>query len=138
MAIERNAGSNGNFISEAGEYVVKVLETKTGTSKSGKPMLTVTFQTSDELLIRGYFVKSLTFHMKALEELKQASGMKITDSADNLVGREVGILVEAQKPDESGRVFMSVCGYGPKDKVTMAAVQASESSFSHAHEEVPF
>lgn len=113
MAIARNANDGGNFIKEPGEYKVFVREITTGMSKSNKPMLTVTFHTSDEKAIRAYFVKELAFHMKALEQLKIACGIKVTESAENLVGKECGILVEAQNPDANGRVFMQINGYGP-------------------------
>jgi hypothetical protein len=135
MAIERNAASEGgNYIKDPGEYRVKVIETKTGMSKSGKPMLTVKFQASDEREIAGYFVKTLKFHMKSLETLKIACGLKITDSAENLVGRECGILVEAQEPTADGKVFMTIAGYGPAASVNPSAGGPS----NHEHDEVPF
>lgn len=138
MAIDRNAGSLGNFVNQPGEYRVKVTETKTGMSKSQKPMLTVTFQTHSELSIRGYFVKTLTFHMKALEALKVACGMKVTEPADNLVGKECGILVEAQEPDANGKVFMTISGYGPAAQVTCEPSQPGGFAPSDASDNIPF
>lgn len=117
MAIERNAISGGNFIREPGDYKVKVAECKTGNSKTGKPMLTVAFETEDGLKIAGYFVRDLKFHMIALEKLKIAAGLQVTQSAEHLVGKEVGIAVEAQDPDPNGRIFMAIVGYGPAKDV---------------------
>lgn len=118
MAIERNAGGiSGNYVKDPGEYRVRVHETKTGLSKSQKPMLTVVFHTWEDKAIAAYFVKTLTFHMKALESLKVACGLKVNETADNLVGKECGILVEAQDPTPEGRVFMSITGYGPANAV---------------------
>jgi hypothetical protein len=132
MPIQRNAGGGGNYISDPGEYVVRIAETKTGLSKGGKPMLTVEFHTRDERQIRSYFVKELAFHMKALAELKAAAGVPATEPAEKLVGREVGVLVEPQAPDSQGRVFMQIVGYGPK-----ADVQGA-SGFAPSTDEVPF
>lgn len=112
MAIARNAGGLGKYIKEDGEYAVRVKETKAGLAKSGKRMLTVIFQAHDEKEIAGYFVQELGFHMKALEELKLACGLKITDAHDHLVGKECGILVEMGDPDDKGRAFASIVGYG--------------------------
>lgn len=115
MAIQRNAGGQGNFVKEPGEYQVRIKETKMGESKTGKPMLTVVFQTHDEKLIAGYFVRELNFHMAALAHLKTACGLNPDkDGSDLLVGKECGILVEAQEPNEQGRTFMSIVGYGAK------------------------
>lgn len=132
MGIQRNAGGGGNFISDPGEYVVRIGETKTGLSKGGKPMLTVSFVTRDERQIRSYFVKDLNFHMSALKELKKASGLPEGEPAEKLIGREVGILVEPQAPDAQGRVFMQIVGYGTKGDV-----QGGETGFAQT-DEVPF
>lgn len=133
MPIERNAGGGGNFISDPGEYVVRVAETKTGLSKSNKPMLTVTFQTRDERQIRSYFVKELVYHMKSLELLKLAAGLLATDPAEKLVNREVGILVEPQAPTANGLVFMQIVGYGPAKDVN------GDTGFAQSsNDEVPF
>lgn len=135
MAIAKNAGGGGNFIKEAGEYKVKVLEIKTGLSKKGKPMLTVAFETTEEKKIAGYYVKDLTMHMQALAALKVACGLKVTDSADNLVGKECGILVEMQEPDADGRTFASICGYGKASQVEHLAPTTMKSD---ADDQVPF
>lgn len=117
MAIARNAAS-GSYIDRKGEYRAKVTEAKSGMSKTGKRMLTVTFMTTDERSIKSFFVQELIFHMKSLTALKIAAGLTERDTADRLVGREVGILVEPQKPNQEGRVFMHVVGYGPASDVT--------------------
>lgn len=132
MPIERNAHAGGNYISVAGEYVVKITETTTGLSKKEKPMLTVTFQNKNDESIRAFFVRGLAFHIMSLCELKRACGLKEAETADNLVGKECGILVEARKPDEMGNCFMHIVGYGPANAV---GTGHSNKSFS---DEVPF
>lgn len=123
MGIERNAGG-GSFIKHPGEYRVRVTLLTEGLSKKGQPMLTVTFQTENEETIKGYFVKTLGFHMKNLKELKKACGVSETTPAAELLNRECGILVEADEPDpETSRVFLSISGYGPASAV-------SESGFA--------
>jgi hypothetical protein len=98
-------------------------------------MLTVTFVTRDERTIRSYFVKDLQFHMSALAELKKASGLPSAEPAEKLVGKEVGILVEPQAPDERGRVFMQIVGYGTKAEVQAGA----DGGFGQtSNDEVPF
>jgi hypothetical protein len=116
MAIKRNAAPS-SFIKTAGEYRVKVIETKMGMSKTNKPMLTVTFQTADEKSISGYFVQGLDFHRHVMKELKLAAGLKVEDHHENLVGKEVGIAVELQEPDANGRTFAQITGYGPASEV---------------------
>ncbi len=145
MAIQRNAATGqGNSIREPGEYRVKVAELTTGLSKAGKAMLTVTFQTADERKIRAYFVRELAFHMKALAEVKVAAGLKADAAAENLMGREIGILVEAGEPNpENGRVFMQIVGYGPASEVAQAqnemppAGQGLGASYPHG-DGIPF
>lgn len=135
MPIDRNAAPNGGFIDSPGEYRVKIHHMVTGTSKSGKPMLTVEFHTDDDRAIRAYFVKELGFHMKSLALLKAACGLKETDGAEKLAGRECGILVEAQAPDQNtGRIFMSIVGYGPANE----ARPTEASDFAPSDEAVPF
>lgn len=136
MAIERNAGSSGSFINAPGEYLVKVTETKTGMSKAGKPMLTVTFETDTECSIKSYFVKTLAFHMKALEQLKLACGIKMNEPADNLIGLYCGILVEANEPTDTGKVFMGIVGYGKGTDVNLGAKPSVINN--KADDEVPF
>ena len=134
MPIARNAGVGaGNRLKDPGEYRVKITETKVGMSKKGKPMLTVTFETHDEKQICGYFVKELAFHMHFLGELKLASGLTEKDSAENLVGKEVGILVEAQEPNEKGFVFMSIVGYGKSSEV-----DSGDAHFALSDTNIPF
>lgn len=134
MPIMRNAGGQGHFIREPGEYQVQVKELKMGNSKAGKPMLTVVFQAKDEKLINGYFVRDLPFHRAALGHLKTACGLNPDkDLSDALVGKECGILVEGQEPNEQGQVFMSIVGYGPK-----ADVNASDVIFTNPNDGVPF
>lgn len=117
MGIQRNAGGGGSQV-DPGEYVVTVHELKQGNSKAGKPMLTITFQTQDERTIKGYYVKSVQFHMHNLGLLKEAAGLRKEDPADRLHGRQVGILVENQPPGEDGRVWTQIAGYGPAADVS--------------------
>ena len=118
MAIQKNSAGGGNNIREAGEYVVEVSKLETGKSKKGKQMLTVVFETHDERKINAYFVKEILFHMAHLTNLKLAAGLKPESSAEELLGRRVGILVEMREPDEQGRVFSQIVGYGPAKDVT--------------------
>jgi hypothetical protein len=139
MAIKRNAAPSGSYIKSPGEYRVKVVETKVGLNKKGKNMLTVTFRTKDDLEIAGYFVQGLPFHVHNLKELKTACGLAHDKQADQLVGRECGILVEAQEPDANGRVFMSITGYDSSDKVSGEAMPPAGQSDLDAHsEQIPF
>ncbi len=139
MAIQKNAGQgSGRYIREAGEYRAKIAEIKTGLSKKGKPMLTVLFETPDEKSISGYFVKTLDFHMKALAALKVACGLKATDVADNLVGKECGIAVEGQEPTDDGKVFFQITGYGPVSDLSGAAAKQGESKPADDADYIPF
>lgn len=117
MPIQRNVANGGNSIKHPGEYRVRVVKLETGMSKSQKPMLTVTFQTLDEMQLKGYFCKGLAWHMKNLAVLKECAGLKPDSPAENLHGLEVGILVEPREPDEQGRVFMDIAGFGKAHEV---------------------
>lgn len=137
MAIQRNAvTSGGKRISEPGEYRVHITELKTKASKKGDPMLVVTFQTEDEKEICGYFVKKYAFQMKALAALKQACGLKDTDSADKLIAKECGLLVESGETNEKGHTFMEIVGYGPASDA--ASSQQAPEFKSDADENIPF
>lgn len=139
MAIPKNAGAlGGKRISEPGEYLVKIHKTETGLSKKGKPMLTVTFETPDEKEIKGYFVKTIKFHMHNLKVLKIACGLKEADSADELLGKECGVLVEAQEPNEQGLVFMSIVGFGPAKDVSPGSQTLPDSFEAPIDDTVPF
>lgn len=140
MAIQKIEGNFGKFISDPGEYLVEVNSAKAGKSKKGKPMLTVEFETEDGRTIGGYYVRDLAFHMKSLEQLKLACGLKLTDTADNLVGRKCGILVEPQEPNtETGKIFMQIVGYGTVAELgTGTAKPASDFAPAKPIEEVPF
>lgn len=119
MAI-KSEFKGGNAMAE-GEHVVQVIETKVGMSKSNKPMLTVTFQNDREQKIKGYYVRDLVFHIKALNALKVACGIKPEDAHDNLVGLKCGIKVEPQAPNEQGQIFMQITGYGKEADVEAPA-----------------
>lgn len=120
MPIERNvSGGNGNFVNEPGEYLVCVTEASMKKTKTPPPrdMRVVTFQTMEEKEIRAYFVRDVTFHTSAMEQLKLACGLKVNDHPDQLMGKTCGILVEAGRPTDEGRVFMQIVGYGPESQV---------------------
>lgn len=135
MAIAKIEGAFGSYVNEPGEYLVEVNSTKAGKSKKGKPMLTVEFETEDGKTIAGYYVRELAFHMKALEALKVACGLKVTEPADNLIGKKCGILVEPQEANsETGKVFMQIVGYGKASEVGHSQPQPTEI----ASEDVPF
>lgn len=139
MAIQKIEGNFGSFISEPGEYLVEVNSSKAGKSKKGKAMLTVEFESEDGKTIAGYFVKELAFHMKALEQLKLACGLKVTDSADELIGKKCGILVEPQPPNpETGKVFMSIVGYGKAADVAPNPKGQETHAKKSEEEQVPF
>ena len=138
MAITRSIGSFGNRITAAGEYVVEVIRTESGKSKKGKPMLTVTFSTSDEKEIRAWFVKELPFHMSSLVNLKIACGLKPEVSADELVGKSCGIAVDQKEPDEQGRIFFHVTGYGKVSDVENAPVVKQNGFETTNDDSAPF
>ena len=125
MAIERNAGGNGgNYISRPGEYVVVVdkVEYKKTKKEPIRPMAVIHFVNAEDQGIAGYFVKDLNFHMKALTALKAACGLPAAATAEGLIGKKCGILVEMREPDEMGRSFPQIVGYGPTEAVAQAAV----------------
>lgn len=136
MAIARNhkaGGSGAGRIDKPGEYVVSVEKTEVGKSKSGKAMLTVTFVTDDDRRIRGYYVRDLDFHMKALADCKVALGLKADTSSDQMVGKRCGIAVGEQAPNEEGRIFMTIEGYGKE-----ADVDGYAPAIKDASDEIPF
>jgi hypothetical protein len=139
MAIKRNAAASGRYIKTPGQYRVKVVETKVGLNKKGKNMLTVTFRTADDLEISGYFVQGLNFHIHNLKELKAACGLPADKQADQLVGKECGILVEAQEPDSNQNVFMQITGYGSANEVTHEEMPAAgQAHAAPGDDQVPF
>lgn len=120
MGIARNAANFGNRIDAPGEYKVRVKKMETRlTKESQKPMLVVTFETDDEKVIDGFYVKDLKFHMVNLKELKLACGLKADASHELLLGKELGILVDRQKPQDDGTVFMQIAGYGKASDVSV-------------------
>jgi len=118
MAIKSEFGGSGGHRVEEGDHIVVVTKVEATTSKRGAPMCVVTFSTHDERTINGYYVPSYSFMKKALDACKLAAGLKVTDPATSLVGRELGIKAELGKADEQGRQFMQITGYGPKSDVT--------------------
>lgn len=131
MPIDRNAGGNdnGSYINQPGEYRVRVEKLETGLSKKGDKMLTVFFKTNDDQGIRSFFVQKLPQHLKALAALKFACGKTEADRAETLIGRECGILVEPQKPNQdTGRVFMNIVGYGLSSQVGEMGGQQQQPS----------
>lgn len=135
MAIERNHkgfDSKGR-IDKAGEYVVTIEKLETGHSKSGKEMLTITFVTDDEKRIKGYYVRTLEWHMKALNDLKVACGLDPKLPSQNLFKKRCGIAVGEQSPTEDGKIFMQIEGYGKETDVE--GHMATPGGYS---DEVPF
>jgi hypothetical protein len=118
MAIQSKFRGGGNRISVPGEYVVEITKASAGMSKSNKPMLTVTFQNFQQEEISGYYLRELHFHMIQLKELKEACGLDGGSPAENLVGKNCGILVEAGNTDDKGRTFMQITGYGKASDVS--------------------
>lgn len=148
MAIARNAGGGGKFVSEPGEYKVTVekIEMKTPKKekldpKTNKPMkrqmLVVHFVTEEEQEIAGYYVKDVPFHMAALAQLKSACGLEPNQSSDELIGKQCGILVEMGEPNEQGRSFAQIVGYGPADQVGEPRATGETTDMSNL-DEVPF
>lgn len=141
MAIERKY-KGSKYIDEAGEYVVSIKDMVVGKSSKGDPMLTLTFATEEEQTIKAFFVKTLKFHMKQLEDLKVACGMKADEDAMNLVGKRVGIAVEPQEPNEKGQVFMRITGFGKESEVDLEFNKREREAQQHrngsAVDEIPF
>lgn len=145
MAIQIKQSSS-NRISEPGEYVVEVIEVLKGTTKkTGKPMAIVTFETADKKLIRGYYVKDLTFHMDALADLKAACGLSKEVNSGHLLDCKLGIAVVKGKADPQGRVFMEIAGYGKTSDVEPTKSQSvheelNQDSVSEefASDDIPF
>lgn len=119
MAIERKHRGNPR-ISEPGEYVVHINSVTQERSKKGKPMATIEFETINGQKIKGYYVLELPFHQKALADIKRVTGVGPNET---LVGKSLGIAVEAGKPSEDGFVFMQITGYGTCDEVENSQAQ---------------
>jgi hypothetical protein len=47
-----------------------------------------------------------------------------------MVGKQVGLLVEMQEPNEQGQVFAAIAGYGPASSVSSTSAQTDD--------EIPF
>lgn len=133
MAIEKEFTGGGKTIAE-GEHVVTITDWKIGESKSGKTMLTLTFENFEHQMIRGYYVAGLQFHEKALAKIKAACGLSKEAKAAELKGKSLGIAVEPQEPDERGRVFMRIVGYGKASDVSADGGRYEESRDN----EIPF
>lgn len=131
--IQRNAAPGSGYIREPGEYVVEVVSATEGQSKGGKPMLTVTFRTSDGKEISSRFVKGVEFHVEALGHLKSSAGVA-GQTAAALVGKKVGILVEPQEPTPDGKTYMQVAGYGKASDVSASAAPSG----GYHEDNVPF
>lgn len=133
MPIPRNAAM-GRYLTEPGEYVAIIdkvewlktnkgqpkIDPKTGETKEPQDMLKVSFFTESQQEIAGYFVKGLKFHMKAYDLLRESCGLPKGAKSQDFIGKKVGILVELQKPDEMGRTFPQIVGYGPASEVSGA------------------
>lgn len=120
MAIQRNHKGNGGSagrIDKPGEYAVTVEKVDIGKSKSGKDMLTVTFTTDDDKSIRGYYVRSLDWHMEALKDLKSCCGLKPEVGIESLINKRCGLAVGEQTPNAEGKIFMTIEGYGKESDV---------------------
>lgn len=137
MAIPRNHRISG-YIDEVGEYRVKVEQMLEGLSSKNKKMLTVTFVTDDEKRIKGFYVKELKFHMSALKDLKLACGLTEKDPASSLLGKRCGIAVGQQKPNDDGRVFMTIEGYGPEKDAPAADGLPNDIKEPEETDNVPF
>lgn len=120
MPIQRNlAHSPSNRIDGPGDYVVTITAVNNVLTKiSRKPMLVVEMETEDEKKIRDHFVLSLDFRMKALQSLKAAVGLgpEVKDPGA-LVGKQCGIAVAAKPPNDEGRIYMEIVGYGKSSDV---------------------
>lgn len=139
MAIKRNAAPSGNYVKAPGEYRVKVVETKVGLNKKGKNMLTVKFRTADDLEICGYFTQGVNFHQHNLKELKTACGIDVKAQADQMIGKECGILVESQDPDpETQKVFMQIVGYDKADAVSGHSSGIAAAGTLPGEDQIPF
>ena len=129
MAIKSTYSGGGSKLGE-GEHIVKIMEVKTVMTKEkpgkeSKPMYTVVFQNKDGQKHTGYYVKSIKFMMKQFEDLKKCCGLKESDSADELVGRKCGILIEVGEPNDEGKVFNQIAGYGTEADVLGIAAPVS-------------
>lgn len=146
MAIERKFGGTKQM--KAGEYKVTVTDIKFGKSKSDKNMWTITFANDHEETIKGFYVPDVAFHLKQLKEIKAVCGLDEKDGPDKLISKRLGIAVEEQEPDQDGKTFMRITGYGKESQVDesnnyyMKAENAAHKAFnnppSRATDEIPF
>jgi hypothetical protein len=122
MSIARNLVSNGNFIKAPGEYPVTIVEVEYGRSKKGQSMATLTFETFNQEVIKGYYVPELDSHKKALDTVKEFAG--VSGTVDQLKGKKVGILVEQ---DPNNEAYMRIVGVGKAEDVTLDFAPASST-----------
>lgn len=130
----------GRFINEPGEFLVKVIETKSGISKSQMQMLTVTFSTQDKKLIRAYFLTKKPWSMERFTKLKIACGLDPkTSTADDLIGMKCGIAVDkSDQLKEDGSPFMEITGYGSMEDLSSSDIGRSDFAKPLTPEEIPF
>jgi hypothetical protein len=100
-----------------GDHIVRIVKIESGLSKKGQPMLTLHYERADEAKVKGYYVKTLPYHMKQLDAVKLGAGLDIKATADELIGRSVGISVELGEPNEKGIRFPQILGYGKPEDV---------------------
>jgi hypothetical protein len=136
MAIKKEFKS-GNQIGE-GEHVVKITKVEVGNSKKGEPMLTLTFERADEARMKGYYVKSLKFHMKQLDAVKIACGLTAIAPNDELQGKKLGIAVELDQPNENGIRFGKIIGYGKWEDVEAADDFSNPKSSADKTDQIPW
>lgn len=130
MPIEKKYSGSSSTM-DPGEHRVVITEVQVGVSKSGKQMLTVVFQNDREQRIKSYYVRELVYHIKQLTDLKISCGLTEKSPAEELLHKRCGILVDPREPNEEGRVFMNIAGYGKESDVT-------DGGHTSTKDEIPF
>jgi hypothetical protein len=117
MAIKRNFTGGPNSEMQNGEHKVTVTDLKVGKSRSGKPMLTVTFTNDNDESVKGFYVLENKVAQIKIKELKVACGLAPDADGMLLNGKRCGIAVERGQPNSEGKTFMQIIGYGKESDV---------------------
>lgn len=140
MAIKRNfTGGSGSDFSE-GEHKVKIVDLKLGPSSTGKKMLTVTFENDEGATVKGFYVLDNKVAIIKIKELKVACGLAPDADGMLLEGKRLGIAVEKGKPDDKGKFYWQIVGYGKESDVEVNASHNDEAPHpaTQPDQEIPF
>lgn len=145
MPMKRIFSGTGNRIT-AGNHVVHVTEVSQKLSSKNDPMTVIAFETDDEKKVNYYAVHKFPWAIEAVKTCIECAGLPQGSKASQLVGKRVGITVEEGKPDDKGRTFMQIVGFGTEKDVqdaraaeaATANVPAPAATTFAADDDMPF